>query len=200
MLTLTDALARRFGRTLWEMGRAEAVGLAVVALIRDDPMLSSEERAFIADHLIPEERRHARITRRWAATWAPAPRNPSDLLGATYARDGHMAAAMRGPARLAWTVAILHWGEKNACRSYPAWVELFARLSPAMAADFLEILADERTHLAWSRRLVARIKREDVPLFRRYSAAKVLVDRIYPTVARSHSAIFRELKEATGGK
>jgi rubrerythrin len=200
MRTLTDALTRRLGLALWEMGRAEAVALSVLTLIKADSALSAEERRFLVERMIPEERRHAATTRRWAARFAPPPRNPSDVFGAMVARDATGAAQMRGPARLTWIFATTHWAEKNTIRSYRVWIPIFRALSAEMAQDFETILAEERGHVAWGERVLRRLEREDLGMFRRIKVASQLVRRIYSTaVHQAHTELYHELEAAIQG-
>lgn len=192
-------LMRKLGRTLWEMGRAEAVGLSVLSLVRADETLSRDERRFIEVRMMPEERRHAEMTRGWAARWASAPRLPGDAFGAMLTKDAMTAAAMTGRNRLAWVLAVTVWNEANTVRAYGGWVEIFARLSPDMGRDFQQVLQEERGHVAWGRALLARLEREDRPMFTRVSAASQLVRRIYPTVVHgAHAAFYQRIRAAVG--
>jgi hypothetical protein len=191
-------LLRKLGRTLWEMGRAEAVGLSVISLVRADATLSEEERLFIATRMIPEEEQHAAMTRGWAAKYAPPPRLPSDAFGAMLTKDAQTAAAMTGANRLAWVLAVTVWNEVNTVRAYRGWVQVLGRISVDMGRDFQQVLDEERGHVAWGQRVLARLEREQPPMYRRIHAAHQLVRRIYPTVVHgAHAAFYQRLREET---
>lgn len=197
-IDLAPRLRRRFGRALWEMGRAEAVGLATLSLIARDPRLAPEEAAFVVEQMLPEESAHAAITRGFARHFAARPAHPTDAFGALLEKDAIMAGAMQGDGRLAWILATTIWNEVNTVRAYAGWIPVFERLDPAMGAAFTRIRTEEQGHVAWSGRVVARLEAENRPLSRRVKTALRLVRRVYPAVVhQAHSALYQELKAVT---
>jgi hypothetical protein len=180
------------------MGRAEQAALSAVSLIEGDSHLSAVERRFIRDRMVIEERDHAALTYRWAARFQPRrPARPQDAFGAMVVKDVMSAAALQGPARLAWVFAVTHWNECNTVRAYRGWIEIFERISAEMAGDFRQVLEEERGHVAWGQRVLARLEAEDVGMFRRITTALQLTRRIYPTVVHgAHAAIYQRLRAA----
>lgn len=130
---------RVLGEILWEMGRAEASAMACFTLITADPRLTPAERDFLETRMVPEERRHTAVTRRWARKWAPPPRAPRDAFGAEVARFTLTMPMLKPAARFAHTVAAAQWNERHALKVYDRYIPMFARVSADMARDFQQI-------------------------------------------------------------
>ena len=196
-LELSLRLRHRLGRALWEMGRAEVVGLSTIALLRGDRRIAPEEARFVRQ-MMEEESAHAAVTRGFAGSFAPRPRFPSDAFGALLEKDAMTAAAMSGDNRVAWVLATTIWNEVNTVRAYAGWIPIFGRIDAAMGEAFARIQAEERGHVAWGQCVFARLEAENRPLLLRVKTAIRLVRRVYPAVVhQAHSGLYRELKELT---
>jgi hypothetical protein len=111
------------------------------------------------------------------------------------------AAAMSGPGRHAWTLAVLIWNERTTVRAYQEWVPtIFTRISAHIGADFQQILDEECSHVAWGHGVLSRLEREDPAMFRRGTACARLVRRTYPTLLHAaHARLSHDLRVRLGG-
>lgn len=186
---------QRLGRFLKELGKSETVGNSMMRLLRDSPFLTGPERRFMLDTIAADELVHAAVCAGWARRWV-APTTGLGAFGSLTTRDVTLAAKMGGRAQFAHCLAAVHWNERNVLRYYPGWIRIFERLEPELAKDFREIVKDEETHVAWGRRVIARIERDDPALCKTFEAAYKLTRRVYLAISQAtHVPIWHELAE-----
>lgn len=184
----------RLGRVLWDVAAVENGATAACGLMLATPYLNDEERRFIVDRMRGEEIGHDRVMATWARAWyGPRPKRPL-AYGALVQKDVLAAARLDDLGKFAYTFASVHWNEKNTLRGQ-AWIlERFRRFSPAMASDFAQVVGEESEHVAFGRRVLARLERETPNVARVIERFYAYVETVYPVVVNhAHISVYKRL-------
>jgi len=188
------AIHHSLGRVLWDVAAVENGATSACGLMLATPYLNDVERRFITERMRPEEVGHDRLMARWAREWyGPRPKRPL-AYGALVMKDVLAAARLDDLGKFAYTFASVHWNEKNTLRGQAWMLERFRRVSPEMASDFAQVVGEESEHVAFGRRVLARVEREAPMVSRVIERFYQYVETVYPVVVNhAHVQVYKRV-------
>lgn len=170
------------GQMLWDIARAEHAAVSGTRALDRSGFLNDAEHRFIEERMHREEVQHRDMMQGWARRLGGT-RPRQDCFHAMISRDAVILGALTEPVdRLAYTLATVRYLEENTLRAYPRWIALFRTVNLDLARDFAQVLAEERGHVAFGHRLVARLEREAPTLAARERRFYDLTRHVYPVL------------------
>jgi hypothetical protein len=190
-----SAVTRKLGRLLYEVAGVETAAIVTSSLWLRSPYLTDDEKRFVAERMRPEEIGHEEMMTGWGrALFGPRPTPPP--WAAMTQRDCALAAQLPDPARFAHSFAVVHWNEANTLRRAEYVEGLLRRLHPDVAADYHQLVGEERGHVAWALAVWARLERDQPTLERMVSRCYDYAAAVYPTIlSRQNAAAWKWLAE-----